>query len=279
MFCAGDVSAAEEAIDNFLDKFPSKDIIEEQNQLGRLKRLLMDYKRSFNTNNFDECLSLLEEAIKLSPGSIHLQLNRAKCMLWKKCFTEAENITLKIIQSDDANAEAHFVLGTIYYHKDMLQDALRCFEVCLQLSEEHVEAKEMTALLKSIITEDEKASQYIAKKKFDAALLIYQRLLQLDLKQNPIMMSKIYFNCALMNFNQNDFLESMRDSCKALDRNPSYYNALVNRAQCYFNLSNLNDAIADCLAAYEIQQTEEVKSLFLAAINEAGVKLRKEKKK
>lgn len=103
---------------------------------------------------------------------------------------------------------------------------------------------------------------------------VYTEVLKVDARALSLN-SKVYYNRALVNSKLGNLMDAISDCSAALNANQSYLKALLLRARCHNDLEMYEECVRDYEQAQTQQKTMEIRQL----LNEAKVNLKRSKRK
>lgn len=86
--------------------------------------------------NFDACLILCSQAMKMYPENIQIALLKAKFLVLTSQLEAANTILHDILINNTQNAEAIATLGLVFYHQGNLKKSVEVFSNALQISKQ-----------------------------------------------------------------------------------------------------------------------------------------------
>lgn len=226
---------------------------------------------------YEKSIVTIHEALKLSPASIKLKLDLASSLMHLDRSVEAENLVLQIDSYGSWEAKAHLTLGLIYYNRVDLDNAINNFAKCSRLDKNNSTCQTLLDLCRKIKTSMEDAKNKMYSNKFQEAVDIYVELSNIDLKNNPELLSKLFYKCATAYAKMKNFEIAIDYCTQAIGARKENYAAFFKRARLFFQISKFNESINDCLLAYSIEPKTEVEKLYqqiLDAINKTGIVLK-----
>ena len=181
--------------------------------------------------NYDEAISLYQEAISINPKKIECYLNLAKCHLEKKDYIKSIELCKYVCENTEDlswKATAFGILGYSFRAQNKLDEALKAFEYSQMLNsdpiikEAYIETKEL-------------------KEKQEAEAYINPEIAEIEnLKANEL-------------YRTGKFSEALKVYEEAIKRNPKLPKYYTNRAQCKIKLMEYDQAIKDCETAIKIE--------------------------
>lgn len=271
----GDLVGTDQAIKKFLELSPDSHVLKgEILSLKQLRELNEKAASCYDKQDYRTCLYHCDNAIKISPASIHYKLLKAECLALLERFDEAGDIAISIMQSNSTNADAIYVRGLTLYYSDNLDKGLLHFERALQLDPDHKKAKLMRTKAKLLKERKEKGNEMFKSGRYKDAHAVYTEALLLD-PLNKDISSKLYYNRGLVNSKLGNLREAINDCTFALQMNEKYLKALLHRAKVYYSMENFEECVKDYEKALKSEKTMEIKNL----LKDAKLQLKKSKRK
>jgi tetratricopeptide (TPR) repeat protein len=101
-------------------------------------------------NDLGSALSSIDSYLRLDPDSLQANLTLSWLLIKRGQYPQAENVLLKSLVRNNQSAELHYLLGSVYYHRD--QNALAVRELQQSLDQRY--RPEVESLLKKIQLEN-----------------------------------------------------------------------------------------------------------------------------
>ena len=204
----------------------------EGNDRKKLDEIKSKGYEEFQKQNYDEAISLYQEAINIYPKEkIECYLNLAKCYLEKKDYIKSIELCKYVCENTNdfsRRATAFGILGFSFRAQNKLNEALKAFEFSQMINNDPIikEAYVETKKLK----EEQEAEAYI----------------------NPEIAEIENFKANELYWTGN-FPEALKVYEEAIKRNPKLPKYYTNKAQCNIKLMEYNQAIKDCETAIKIE--------------------------
>lgn len=232
----------------------------------------MEFIQANYDHNKEQCLEVIENAIRIAPACMQLKLQRVECLAVGKKYQEAEFMLTVLQEHDEYNDEIFHMYGIISFYKGDLVNAKNYFDAVLQCRPNYKKSSQMRYVIEQIIQKKELATYHFERKQYSTAIKIFQTILKLSTEDNKAIKCKINYNISLIYKVMQNFLLAIQYCSEAILNKPRYYRALLLHAECSLALELYYDALKDYLLAYEIQQDNsllqkfvEVKAKFLAS--------------
>lgn len=232
----------------------------------------MQFIQANYDQNKEQCLEVIEKAIRIAPACMQLKLQRVECLAVCKKYQEAELMLTGLQENDKYNDEVFHMYGIISFYKGDLVNAKCYFDAVLQFRPNYKKSLQMKFVIEQIIQKKELATYHYNRKQYSTAIKIFETILKLSTKDNKAIKCKVNYNISLIYKAMQNFLLAIEYCSKAILNKPRYYRALILHAECSLELELYYDALRDYLLAYEIQQENsvlqkfvEVKAKFLAS--------------
>lgn len=111
-----------------------------KNDIEAAKQLVMRGNQLEDSGNYQEALSLYEQAIDVAPESVVGYLNRGNVLVAANQNDLAIRAYLKALEIQPDHATVHFNLGNVYQRKGAFEPALLCYEKSLEYKPDFVDA-------------------------------------------------------------------------------------------------------------------------------------------
>ena len=203
----------------------------EEDDRKKVEELISKGNEEFQEKNYDEAISLYQEAISINPKKIECYLNLAKCHLEKKDYIKSIELCKYVCENTEDlswKATAFGILGYSFRAQNKLDEALKAFEYSQMetndpiIKEAYIETKEL-------------------KEKQEAEAYINPEIAEIEnLKANEL-------------YRTGKFSEALKVYEEAIKRNPKLPKYYTNRAQCKIKLMEYDQAIKDCETAIKIE--------------------------
>lgn len=198
------------------------------------------------------------------------KLKKVGCLILLGRYREAHNILDDILHIDTENAEAVYVRGVCFYHQDNMEQAFCQFKNALRLAPDHQRALTIYKRAQALVQKKEDGNNAYAAGKLKEAYSLYTEALEID-PNNKSVNAKLFFNRATVCSRQGRLNEAVADCSSALKFDENYRKALLQRAKCYMELSDFDNAVRDYEKAFKMDRSPENKRLLedakLALIN------------
>lgn len=199
---------------------------------------------------------------------------KAECLVYLGRIDEAVDIAISIMKLDSNSADAIFVRGLCFYYTDVLDKAIKHFELTLQLDPDHTKARDFRIKSKQLKDMKEKGNFLFKSGRFREAHTMYTDALKVD-DMNADINSKLLYNRGLVNSKMGNTRDAISDCSKVLEINNQYLKAILLRAKCYRILEKHEESVKDYELAFQHSKTTDVKKL----LREAKLALKKSKRK
>ncbi len=162
---------AEENEEKNLEK-PPKDSIKEENLfIKKLKETNSSELIKLGQGEFQKALELKQD---FWPARLYLALSYEKQKNTSKAISDLENLIVDLNKNKQDQPEVFYELGKMYYNYDRIDDAIKAFEMAIQMAPNF-----SNALFGLAIINEKKES-------YNQALELFSRLQQLNLKNEGI---------------------------------------------------------------------------------------------
>lgn len=271
----GDVTSAEQAVKRVLELSPaSKAVAGEQHQCRLLRSHEDTAAACYEASDYRTAVYHADSALKVAPASMRFKLLKAECLALLGRVEEAGDLAVFCMQLDAANADAVYVRGLCLYYSDNLDKGLAHFARALALDPDHKLARAMRLRAKRLKEQKEHGNELFGGGKYREAHVQYTEALAVDPLHREIN-SKLLYNRALVSQRLGNLLDAIRDCTAALQINESYLKALILRAKIQNNMQNYEECVKDYELALKLDKSGTTKT----ALREAKLALKKSKRK
>lgn len=196
-----------------------------------------DYKRS---------LEICESMIKECSEFTQLKLIYVDTLLNNVKLTEAIDFLInKVSPEEKQNIEFEFLLALAFYYDGKYAKAKAILiNNVLSKNKENENYNQLLRILNDIEKQKEQANEVFRNGKYQEAIELYSKLLELDPK-NKNFNSLIYSNRALCYQKLNNMMEALKDVNKSISLNENYTKAYLRRGNIYMALKMYEEAKYD----------------------------------
>ncbi|KAK7793735.1 hypothetical protein R5R35_007885 [Gryllus longicercus] len=270
----GDIAAANNAISTVKELDPNNTtILPEVKKIEVIRRFEEEANKAYAKEDFRKVVYCMDRLLEQSPCKRY-KLRRAECLALLGRYQEAQEVANDILHVDIQNAEAIYVRGMCLYYQDHVDQAFQHFQRVLRLFPDHEKTKEIYKKAKNLKLKKEEGNEAFKAGRVQAAYTLYTEALQID-PHNLSTNAKLYFNRATVSSKLGRLNEAIADCSAALELDSTYLKALLRRAKCYMDLGEYEDAVRDYESACKMDKSRENKRL----LQEAKLTLKKSKRK
>ena len=108
----------------------------------KLLNLLRDAKAEYDSNNFDDCIKICENALEQNPDNPAALRGLGCSMQALGNFDKAVNYYKKALEFSENKEIEYTLLGTVYYLEDKLEEALKYYNLAIDSNENYDPAYE-----------------------------------------------------------------------------------------------------------------------------------------
>ncbi|KAG5892978.1 hypothetical protein JTB14_015022 [Gonioctena quinquepunctata] len=241
----GDLMTAEYAIKKVQELQPNgSGITNEIRSFDKLKHNETEAARSYEKNDFRKVVYCMDRCLDEAPTCCRYKLTKAECLAFLGRYQEAQEIANSILHLDKGNADAIYVRGMCLFYEDNLDSAFQHFQQVLRLAPDHHKAMNIYKRAKLLKKKKEEGNEAYKLCRFQDACKLYTEALEID-PLNKKTNAKLYFNRATAYSRLTKTREAIADCTAALNLDETYLKALLRRAKCYMDLGEYDEAIRD----------------------------------
>jgi tetratricopeptide (TPR) repeat protein len=227
----------------------------------------------FKAGDFAKAIENYTYATEMDPKNPIFYTNRAAAYEHLKKFDKALRDSLKSVKHDPKWAKGYWRAGNAHMGLEDFKSALDSYKQACQLAPDNEAFKASMGKAKrqlmagqsaAEITKDE-GNELFKKGKIESAIERYKEAISCAGTSETELKIKcdIYANLALCYRNLYDNKSAVKACSSALAIDPKHPKALVRRAQAYFGMEKLDEALADYEAA--IQAAPSMQSAYQGA--------------
>ncbi|KAJ1471072.1 hypothetical protein T484DRAFT_3547045 [Baffinella frigidus] len=198
-------------------------------------------------------LAYLRAPLSSAPHAPHLSMLMVRALLGVGSFQEAATMCESLRERlGEADIELRFLRGKANFGSGDLDGAVKTWSALLRLDPDHEEAKRNLKLARTMAKAKSVANDLFGKGEVSAAIEGYTAALALTTECDTFNAALLY-NRAVAHGRTGTLQDAIHDCCSALDLNPSYTRALLQRARAYSELKEHWEAVADLERALEVE--------------------------
>ncbi|GFG30261.1 hypothetical protein Cfor_11805 [Coptotermes formosanus] len=270
----GDLSAADNALSIVKELNPNNAaIIPEVQKLEVVRRFDEEASKAYQKQDYRKVVFCMDRILEQAPCT-KFKLKKAECLAFLGRYQEAQEIANDILHVDKQNADAVYVRGMCLYYQDNVEQAFTHFQHVLRLAPDHQKAMNIYKRAKALKQKKEEGNEVFKSGRLTEAYNLYSEALKID-PNNKSTNAKLFFNRATVCSKLGRLNEAVADCSSALDLDENYLKALLRRAKCYMELSDFDEAVRDYERALKMDNSRENKRL----LQEAKLALKKSKRK
>lgn len=271
----GDLMTAEFAVKKIQSLEPDNTTINNEiSSLESLKKLEVEAAKSYEKKDYRKVVYLMDRCFDHSPTCVKYKVEKAECLAFLGRYEEAQEIANSILHLNKGNADAIYVRGMCLFYEDNIDTAFNHFMQVLRLAPDHKKAMDIYKRAKLLKKKKEDGNEAYKNNKFQEAYNLYTEALQID-PLNKKTNAKLYFNRATVSSRLNKIKDAVDDCTAALNLDETYLKALLRRAKCYMDLGEYDDAVRDYEKACKMDKSRENKRL----LQDAKLALKRSKRK
>jgi DnaJ family protein C protein 7 len=270
----GDLSAADNAISVVKELSPNNAaIIPEVQKLEVIRRFDEEANKAYQKQDYRKVVFCMDRILEQVPCT-RFKLMKAECLAFLGRYQEAQEIANDILHIDKQNADAVYVRGMCLYYQDNVEQAFTHFQHVLRLAPDHQKAMNIYKRAKALRQKKEEGNEVFKSGRLSEAYNLYSEALKID-PNNKSTNAKLFFNRATVCSKLGRLNEAVADCSSALNLDENYLKALLRRAKCYMELGDFDEAVRDYEKALKMDNSRENKRL----LQEAKLALKKSKRK
>lgn len=108
----------------------------------KLLNLLKTAKEEYESNNFEDCIKICEEALRQNPDNSAALRGLGCSMQALGKFDKAVEYYRKALEFSENKEIEYTLLGTVYYFEDNLEEALKYYNLAIDTNEDYDPAYE-----------------------------------------------------------------------------------------------------------------------------------------
>ena len=218
---------------------------EEKGQVEVLEKSREDTLLAQQAGNLPKALECMERALQLANHSLSLQAARAECLAVLGRSTEASEAAGAVLQQDNMNADANYVVGLGLYYEDMIELSFSYFKKVLSVDPGHIKTNEIYRKAMYFKQKKDEANAALKMGNMVTAYRLFCGALSIDPK-NRIANAKLYCGranaAAALKYPPPDVIS---DCETALGLDPTCFLALLTRGKTYMKMEMFADAVQD----------------------------------
>lgn len=271
----GDYKSALRTFQKVKELEPTNTSVDADIQLSNeVKHYYEGAETAYSIGDFRKVIYLMDRALGISSSSIQFQTLKAECLVYMNRYQEAQELANDIVMREQTNADGLFVRGMCLYYQDNAEKAFHHFQRVLQLSPDHVKAKTFYKQAKHLQKSKTEGNEAFKAGKWQEAYDLYSEALTID-PNNKQINAALYFNRATTCSKLNRIDDCIADCTKAIELDESYIKAYARRAKTYMDKEDFESAVIDYEKVYKLDKTKEHSQL----LKDAKLELKKSKRK
>ncbi|KAK4880754.1 hypothetical protein RN001_008900 [Aquatica leii] len=271
----GDIMTAEQAIAKIIELDPTNaSLNNDQKAIEIIKQYEHEAVKAYDKKDFRKVIYCMDRCLDQAPTCNRYKIKKAECLAFLGRYQEARDIVNSILHMDRGSAEAIYVRGICLFYEDNVDSAINHFQQVLRLAPDHKKAMDSYKRAKFLKKTKDEGNEAYKNCKFQEAIDLYTQALAID-PLNKKINSKLYFNRATVLARLVKLQEAVADCTAALNLDETYLKALLRRAKCYTDLGEHEEAVRDYEKAFKMDKSRETKKL----LQDAKLALKKFKRK
>ncbi|KAK7112781.1 dnaJ homolog subfamily C member 7-like [Littorina saxatilis] len=239
-----------------------------------LQEMEAKVEMNFARGDHRTAMFCLDRCLDHSPACTRFKVLKAEALSFLGRQQDAQELANDVLQRDGMNADALYVRGLSLYYQDNTEKAFQHFQQVLRLAPDHSKAREALKRAKQLTQQKEAGNSAFRAGRLQEAYDLYTKALDID-AHNISTNSKLYCNRATVSSKLNKLEDAIADCSKALELDDGYIKAYLRRAKCYSETEQYEDSVRDYEKVFKLQKTREHKQL----LHEAKIALKRSKRK
>lgn len=157
---------------------------------------------------------------------------------------EAQNLAMSILRENSQDPDALLLRGRLFYLQGDNDQAIKHFKRVLSLDPDASQAVKYLRMVQRLLRAKDEGNAAFKSKKYREAVDLYTKGLEID-PSNKDINSKLLQNRAQAYSNISQFNNAIADCTKALELDPSYVKAKRVRAKAYGGAGNWEEAVRE----------------------------------
>jgi len=269
----GDLVTADSAARKVEELQPGS-VTNELKSIQKIKQYEGDAIKAYQSKDFRKVVFCMDRCLDEAPTCEKYKLMKAECLAFLGRYQEAQEIANDILHLHKGSADAIYVRGLCLYYEDNIDKAFSHFQQVLRLAPDHGKAMDQYKRAKQLKKKKEDGNEAFKLCKFADAVKLYSEALEID-PFNKKTNAKLYFNRATALSRLAKTKEAIQDCTAALNLDETYLKALLRRAKCYTDIGEHEEAVKDYEKACKMDKSRENKRL----LQEAKLALKRSKRK
>lgn len=271
----GDLMTAEYAIKKVQElQSDGSGVTAELKSLEKLKLYENDATKAYDKKDFRKVVYCMDRCLDEAATCIRYKLTKAECLAFLGRYQEAQEIANSILHLNKGNADAIYVRGMCLFYEDNIDSAFQHFQQVLRLAPDHKKAMDIYKRAKLLKKKKEEGNEAYKLCRFQEACKLYTEALEID-PLNKKTNAKLYFNRATAFARLTKTKEAIADCTAALNLDDTYLKALLRRAKCYMDLGDYEEAVRDYEKVCKLDKNRENKKM----LQDAKFALKRSKRK
>jgi DnaJ family protein C protein 7 len=257
----GDVTEAETAICGLRTlSFTNSALLEKVEKLNVIITVHKYVQKAYIAKDYENTLIWVDGASQNFPCKRY-NLLKAECWAFLRQYQEAENIANDILHLDERNVEAIHMRGVCLYYQGKTQEAFDHFGRALHLAPNHEGIMYNYEIAKALLQKMEGANKACYEGRFSDDFILCSEDLQIDAMNNTTN-TKQFLSKAMGYIRMGLLNDAVAECTNALDINKNDTNALLLRAKCYMDLEDFEKAVRDYNTAFEMDISPKTRRLL-----------------
>jgi len=224
--------------------------------LTTVERKYANSKELLNQENYAAAASLLSQVLETSPNFAGARKLRAEAYRQLGQLGEAVGDMMRATKLVPGDVDGYLLLAKLHYETGDRSEALKQIRECVKLDGDHKPAFKFYKLLKKVVKQADKVTDYINKGQAAQALDGIQKLRELD--DTTVHYQEQYATQECQLNHKIGRVEQATTACAAaIERNERNVEALLVQASLKENAEDFEGAIADLRKAGEFEENSQ----------------------
>ncbi|XP_045772355.1 uncharacterized protein LOC123872214 [Maniola jurtina] len=249
----GDISAADDAISKARAACGEAEGERASEALRELRTLHVDTQRAIAAQDYARAVASCERFLELCPAN-NTKATKAKCLAMLGKIEQALDIAEECLRHHATEPEALYVKGLCLYYSFQLQQAVDYFHQVISVFPLHLGAVDSLEKANRIQRFEEESTKNYNEGDYEKVITINNDALKID-KTNKEHNVRLYCSNAAIYTRLNKIQLALDAYTAALEVNTNCVTARKNRAKCYTQLGQYENAVSDYEKVYKIDKS------------------------
>jgi DnaJ homolog subfamily C member 7 len=218
--------------------------INEIRQCEELSRTRMLAPALIEQDRIGEVLGLLTRAGEIAPFAADIAVLAGEAHFKKKDGAKVMEFAQKVLRRNPRNVDGLFLRGSALLWGGNMPQAVRHFEIAVQMDPENARAISMLKIVRRILEGKEEGDRFWRAQNFEEAMKMYSKAIDADGGNlfDPSHLARIHSNRAACLQKLKKFEEALSDCDAAIELDPGFHKAMARRAAILVGLERFEEA-------------------------------------